>query len=131
MSAQTHNRKSSTRETAGRGQARAGRKGPVLKEPIEAVGKKTTWWWIIPKKGKFSPAGLHLAGEHERRGQRQISIDGRDFQPMRESGVLVVTIGTTTAPAPTRSSLAFRSANGFKIQGPLLHRHHLNENRTP
>jgi hypothetical protein len=86
MSAQTHNRKSGIRKKRPAAAKPAPvEKAPVLKEPIEAVGKN----YVVvdyPQEGEIlTSPGYTLRVSTSAVENVQISIDGRDFQPMRES----------------------------------------------
>ncbi len=86
MSAQTHNKKSSVRKKRPAAAKPAPvEKTPVLKEPIEAVGKN----YVVvdyPQEGEILTSPSYTLRVSTSAVENvHISVDGRDFQPMRES----------------------------------------------
>lgn len=86
MSAQTHNKKSSVRKKRAAADKPAPvEKTPVLKEPIEAVGKN----YVVvdyPQEGEILTSPTYTVRVSTSAAENvHISVDGRDFQPMRES----------------------------------------------
>jgi hypothetical protein len=133
MSAQTHNKKSnaSARNARRRRSPPPLKKTPVIKDPverdpIEAVGKN----YVVvdfPQEGEILTSPSYTLRVSTSAVENvHISIDGRDFQPMRESvGFWWYDWANFGAGAHTLGRAHSSGQALPEVQSPLLHGHHL------